>query len=173
MKIDLISIENVIPYSQNSRKHSDEQINRIALSIAEFGFNQPIVVDEKNIILVGHGRLEAAKKLLHKEVPVLKLTNLSDAQKRAYRILDNRIAEESEWDYEALAAEVELLTIDEFDIKKWELDWWDSHQDEDSNEQKVENTTEKLIIITCLNEQQQQELFQEFEERQLSCKLIG
>ena len=85
------SLAELIPYEFNNRIHSVEQVERIARSIAEFGFNQPIVVDEQNTILVGHGRFLAAHKLGLKKVPCIKLTTLTDAQKRAYRILDNKL----------------------------------------------------------------------------------
>ena len=79
-------ISGLIPYEYNNKKHSDTQIDRIANSIKEFGFNQPIVVDENNIILVGHGRLLAARKLGLTKAPVLKRSGLTELQKKAYRV---------------------------------------------------------------------------------------
>lgn len=125
MKIEEISIEKIIPYGLNNRVHSEEQIERIAKSISEFGFNQPIVVDEDNVILVGHGRYEAAKKLKLKEVPVLKVLGLDETKKRAYRILDNKLQNDSTWDFENLESEIEFLKDQDFDIEGWGLDSFD------------------------------------------------
>lgn len=136
MQIQQTEIEKIIPYAQNTRKHSEEQINRIAQSIVEFGFNQPIVIDEKNIILVGHGRLEAAKKLGRRDVPVYQLVGLSEAQKRAYRILDNKIADEAIWDFDAMQSEIELMSADDYDVDGWDLDWFRLDDDEDPEEEK-------------------------------------
>lgn len=107
---------------RNNREHPQEQIDRIANSIAEFGFNQPIVVDENNIILVGHGRLAAAQKLGLEEVPVLQKIGLSEAQKKAYRILDNKLQNDSTWDVDSLKLELEALEEADFDLEAWGLD---------------------------------------------------
>lgn len=121
MKIEQKDPNNLIEYAFNNRVHSDEQIDLIANSIKEFGFNQPIVVDEDNIILVGHGRLRAAKKLNLKQVPVLKLSDLDEVKKRAYRILDNKIQTDSEWDLEGLNIELPWLENEGFDLEAWGL----------------------------------------------------
>lgn len=122
MQIKTINPENLIEYSFNNRIHSDEQIDLIANSIKEFGFNQPIVVDEDNIILVGHGRLKAAKKLGLTEVPYLKVEGLSETQKKAYRILDNKLQNDSTWDFANLNIELPALEADGFDLEAWGLD---------------------------------------------------
>jgi DNA modification methylase len=122
MKVQNISINNILPYEFNNRKHEQNQIDRIAKSISEFGFNQPIVVDEDNIILVGHGRLLAAQKLGLKDVPVLKLTNLNEEQKKAYRILDNKLQNDSTWDFNNLELELGFLEEQGFDLEGWGLD---------------------------------------------------
>jgi len=110
------NIESLIPYERNSRLHSDEQIERIAASIQEFGFTNPILVDGKHGIIAGHGRLAAAKKLGMEKVPVIQLAHLSDAQKQAYIIADNRLAELSEWNRELLAEELAELQSFDFDL---------------------------------------------------------
>jgi ParB-like chromosome segregation protein Spo0J len=117
MKIEQITTEKLIPYARNARKHSDEQVGQIAASIREFGFNNPVLIDGDNGIIAGHGRVLAAQKLGLETVPCVKLGHLSDIQKRAYIIADNRLAETGGgWDTELLALEIEDLRLENFDI---------------------------------------------------------
>lgn len=141
MKIEEISIEKLIPYGLNNRVHGEEQIERIARSISEFGFNQPIVVDEDNVILVGHGRFEAAKKLGLSKVPVLKALNLSEENKKAYRILDNKLQNDSFWNFDNLETEINFLKENDFDIEGWGLDTFDFGE-ESENEIVEDDFTE-------------------------------
>lgn len=113
---------SLIPYELNNRKHPEQQINRIANSISEFGFNQPIIVDEQNIVLVGHGRLAAALKLGLDKVPVLQVLGLTEAKKKAYRILDNKLQNDSEWDFNNLELELAHLEDLGFELEPWGLD---------------------------------------------------
>ena len=110
------AIEKLIPFARNARTHSDAQVAQIAASIAEFGFNNPILVDTKAGIIAGHGRLLAARKLGMTEVPVIVLDHLSEAQKRAYVIADNKLAENAGWDDEMLRIEIEALQEESFDV---------------------------------------------------------
>src|SRR6266705_2499006 len=102
-------LDRLIPYARNPRTHSDTQVAQIAASIAEFGFNNPILVDTGAGIIAGHGRLLAARKLQLKEVPVIVLDHLTDAQKRAFIIADNKLAENAGWDEELLRVELAAL----------------------------------------------------------------
>lgn len=122
METQTASTASLIPYERNNRQHSQQQVDRIANSIAEFGFNQPIVVDENNIVLVGHGRLEAAKKLGLSEVPIVRKAGLTETQKKAYRILDNKLQNDSTWDAESLNLELAALEDADFDLAAWGLD---------------------------------------------------
>tara|TARA_R110000744_G_scaffold246828_1_gene363293 strand:- start:73 stop:672 length:600 start_codon:yes stop_codon:yes gene_type:complete len=106
----------LIPYVNNSRTHSDEQITQVAASIKEFGFTNPILLDGAGGIIAGHGRLQAAKKLGMKEVPTITLLNLSEAQKKAYVIADNQLALNAGWDMDLLKLEIQTLTELDFDI---------------------------------------------------------
>lgn len=112
-KIELLEIEKIFPYINNPRKNKD--IDKIASSILEFGFQQPIVIDKNNVIIVGHSRYEASKKLGLNKVPVLK-ADLSEAQSKAYRIADNKLNELSDWDNELLS--LELKELDNLDYDK-------------------------------------------------------
>jgi len=114
MKIKNVGIETLIPYVNNSRTHSDEQIAQIAASIKEFGWTNPILIDGENGIIAGHGRLLAARKLGYKEVPVIELSELTDTQRKAYIIADNRLALNAGWDNEMLTIELNDLLEDGF-----------------------------------------------------------
>jgi site-specific DNA-methyltransferase (adenine-specific) len=117
MQIEQIKTEKLIPYARNSRLHSSEQVAQISASIREFGFNNPVLIDNDHGIIAGHGRVLAAQKLGLDEVPCLRLSHLTDIQKRAYIIADNRLAETGGgWDTELLALEIEDLRLEDFDI---------------------------------------------------------
>ena len=109
-------VADLIPYARNSRTHSDEQVTKIASSIREFGFLNPVIVDGQNGIIAGHGRVMAAQKLGLIEIPVLQADHLSDAQKRAYIIADNRLALDAGWDAEMLRVEFAELADLGFDL---------------------------------------------------------
>ncbi|MEA2259587.1 MAG: hypothetical protein QOJ51_2412 [Acidobacteriaceae bacterium] len=106
LSIEHPDIESLIPYARNARTHSDKQIAEIAASIREFGWTNPVLIDGENGIIAGHGRVLAARKLALPSVPVIELAGLSEAQKRAYLLADNRLALNAGWDEEMLAAEV-------------------------------------------------------------------
>ena len=115
MKIEQRLISELIPYANNARTHNAEQITQIASSIKEFGFNNPILIDKDNGIIAGHGRLEAAKKLNLTKVPTIRLDHLTDQQRKAFMLADNRIAVNSDWDTELLSLELKDLDAD-FDL---------------------------------------------------------
>lgn len=110
-------LDRLVPYARNARTHSDAQIDKLAASMIEFGFTAPILVDEGSGILAGHGRLEAARKIGLASVPVIELTHLTPAQKRAYIIADNRLAEDAGWNQELLAEEIRALAADGFNVE--------------------------------------------------------
>jgi len=117
MKITQKKVESLIPYINNSRTHSDEQVAQIAASIKEFGWTNPILVDGDNSIIAGHGRLLAARKLGYKEVPTIELSDLTETQKKAYIIADNRLALNAGWDNELLTIELNDLLADGFALE--------------------------------------------------------
>ncbi len=116
IKTETRAIGALIPFARNSRTHSDEQVAQIAASIREFGWTNPILVDGVNGIIAGHGRLMAARKLGMEQVPVIVLDHLTDAQKRALVIADNKLALNAGWDMELLSSEIEGLGEDGFDL---------------------------------------------------------
>jgi len=117
LKITQKKVDSLIPYVKNSRTHSDAQVAQIAASIKEFGWTNPILVDGDNGIIAGHGRLMAARKLGYKEVPTIELADLTETQKRAYIIADNRLALNAGWDNEMLTIELNDLLADGFALE--------------------------------------------------------
>ena len=116
LKIQHWPTDQLIPYARNARTHSDEQVAQIAGSIAEFGFVNPVLVGEDKIIIAGHGRLLAAQRLGHAEVPVIVLGHLNETQRRALILSDNQIAANAGWNDELLSLELSDLASDEFDL---------------------------------------------------------
>lgn len=111
-----VKVADLVPYARNSRTHSDAQVAQIAASIREFGFTNPVLVDGANGVIAGHGRILAARKLGMDTVPVIELAHLSEAQKRAYVIADNKLALNAGWDDEMLRLEISDLTDVGFDV---------------------------------------------------------
>lgn len=116
MQIETLGVDVLIPFAKNSRTHSDAQVAQIAASIREFGFTNPVLIDEANGIIAGHGRVMAARKLKLTEVPCIRLAHLSDAQKRAYVIADNKLALNAGWDEAMLKLELADLKALDFDL---------------------------------------------------------
>lgn len=112
-----VEIDRLIPYARNARTHTEDQIKKIQSSIREFGFINPVLIDDKFNIIAGHGRVEAAKKEGFKELPCLFVEDLSEAQKRAYILADNRLAMDAGWDHEMLSIEIEDLRELGFDLE--------------------------------------------------------
>lgn len=116
LKIQYKPIESLAPYEKNARTHTEEQIKQIVESIKEFGWTNPILIDEKSGIIAGHARLGAAKLLGYIDVPCIDLTGLSDAQRRAYIIADNKLALNAGWDEKLLAMELSELKDLDYDL---------------------------------------------------------
>tara|TARA_R110000737_G_scaffold340221_1_gene362887 strand:+ start:13255 stop:13911 length:657 start_codon:yes stop_codon:yes gene_type:complete len=111
------TVASLIPYARNSRTHSDEQVAQIAASMKEWGFTNPILIDETGMIIAGHGRLLAAQKLGLEQVPTMTATGWTEAQKKAYIIADNKLALNAGWDNELLAVEFGELKELDFDLE--------------------------------------------------------
>ena len=114
---DIIQVEigQLIPYINNAKQHNDDQVTRIAASIREFGFVNPVLIDKDYNIIAGHGRVMAAKKLGMNNVPCVYVEGLTDAQRKAYILADNRLGELAQWDMELVGLELESLGADGFD----------------------------------------------------------
>lgn len=169
-KIELWNIERLKPYSKNAREHSTEQVAQIAASIVEFGFLNPILVDSKDGIVAGHGRLSAAKELALDEVPVVVLDHLTESQKKAYILVDNKLAENASWNEELLQQEIVSLNLQDFDISVlgWDedeireiMDYDGAFGEEEGEEESRGLGGEPIIQYNIIfdNEQQQQVWF--------------
>jgi ParB-like chromosome segregation protein Spo0J len=110
------SLDRLIPYGRNARTHSDSQVAQIAASIVEFGWTNPVLADSKGNVIAGHGRLAAAKSLGLDTVPVVIRDHLTEAQRRAYILADNKLALNAGWDDETLAAELHALNAEGYDL---------------------------------------------------------
>lgn len=132
MNVQQVKIENVKPYDKNPRKNK-AAVDYVANSIKEFGFQQPIVVDKDMVVIAGHTRLKAAKKLKLKEVPVVIADNLTEEQVKAYRLADNKTAEKAEWDFDLLTDELLSLQELDFDMEQFGFDF-DFSEDEEAVE---------------------------------------
>lgn len=146
MQFEYVDINSLIPYEKNTRKHTDYDVEKIAKSIEKYGMNDPVGV-WNNIIVEGHGRIEACKKLGIKEVPIIRLDHLTDKQRREYGILHNKTAELSMWDYARLDEEVAELDFSDFDFDVNFTDTEEINIDdlfvEDNNKEK------KPKMVTC------------------------
>ena len=159
---NMAAVKDLIPYARNTRTHSDEQVNQIVSSIKEFGFTNPVLIDEENMIIAGHGRVLAANKLKLKKIPTVSLTHLTEAQKRAYIIADNRLALNAGWDEDMLRVELQDLDSLDFDINllgfdEREIDSLlssvnDGLTDEDAVPELPEEPTTKLGDLWLLGE---------------------
>ena len=148
MQIIERKLEELIPYENNPRKN-DDAVKAVAESIKEFGFRSPIILDENDTIIAGHTRLKAAKKLGLETVPTIKITDLTPEQVKAYRLADNKAAEQSRWDYELL--EQELRGIEDIDMTAFGFREPDKTDLVDIDEpQPEENTTSKTGDIWML-----------------------
>jgi hypothetical protein len=187
-KIELIEIDKISQYEFNNRIHTEEQIDHIAQSIKEFGFNQPLVLDSDLIILVGHGRFEAAKKLELSKVPAVVLKDLTEAQKRAYRIIDNKLQNDSTWNIDNLTTELDQLESLGFDIEFCGLDDLakvfsesesktreprDGSGDDSSDDSSDDfNSTAYIVEVYCSNQLEQERCFEELSAKGLRCKKL-
>ena len=116
-QIEHLQTDTLVSYARNSRTHSPEQVAQIAASIREFGFTNPVLIDANDTLIAGHGRVMAAQSIGVATVPAIRLAHLTDAQRRAYVIADNKLAENAGWDMATLAREVEDLNADGYDLE--------------------------------------------------------
>lgn len=175
-QIELVSIEDLQPYEKNARTHSEEQIAQIVESMKRFGWTQPILADEKNLIVAGHGRLEAAKLLGLKSVPVIRKADWTEEEKRAYTIADNQLALNAGWDLQMLTDEILDLRECEFDLSLLgfsDVQLADFLGDETAGADETEKVPQSWsVLVECQGEAHQVKLLNEFAERGLKCRAL-
>ena len=174
LKIEYVATDDLIPYIHNSRTHSESQIKQIASSIREFGFTNPILIDDQGTIIAGHGRVMAAKILQLDKVPTITLDALSDAQRKAYVIADNKLALNAEWDTEVLLAEIESLQDLNFDTQLlgFSADELAEMLNIEETPLKEESYAEIFnIIVECDDEMEQEKIFNQLESEGYKCRV--
>lgn len=177
MKVVTKMVADLIPYVRNSRTHSDAQVAQIAASIKEFGWTNPILIDGKNGIIAGHGRLLAARKLGMNDVPVIELSEMTDVQKRAYIIADNKLALNAGWDDELLKLEINELSELNFDLTLVGFDEIELaklfYEPEDKEDELKEQSYNEVfnIIVECKDEAEQEKIFNRLDSEGYKCRV--
>ena len=169
LKIEYLPVEDLVPYQNNARKHTNTDVSAIAKSIEMFGFDDPIGIWKGNVIIEGHGRLMAAKQLGMETVPVIRLDHLTDEERRSYALVHNKTAEMSGWDFEKL--ELELSELPEIDMADFgfELDF---EEKTEKKEPKEATYSESIgVIIDCSDEEEAEEIFNKLQEEGYTCRI--
>ena len=182
-----INIDEIKPYERNARIHSSKQIKQIMEAIKAFGFTNPLLIDDENNLIAGHGRLEAVKQLNIidfkdkpiKELPAIIITGLSEADKKALIIADNKIAENASWDYDLLQAEFQELEAINYDLDLMGFDNLDEIlgadidvEQETKEIKEVEINQKYELLIKCKDEKELEQAYNENIERGYECKVL-
>lgn len=165
------NIKELKPYKKNAKKHPKEQVERIANSIKEFGFTQPVIIDKNNCVVAGHGRILGAKKAGLTQVPTVMLESLTEEQIKAYRLVDNKL-NESDWDFSLLDEELGILS-DDIDMELFGFD--EDMSDEELEKKKIEfEIKEKYEVhIICKDEKQMEQVYNKTKGLGMECKLVS
>jgi ParB-like chromosome segregation protein Spo0J len=176
LEIEYVATDDLIPYFNNSRTHSESQVKQIAASIREFGFTNPILIDEEQTIIAGHGRVMAAEVLSMPTVPCIRLSGLSEAQRKAYVIADNKLALNAGWDIDALSIEINQLADLDFDLDILGFDIQELASildgEKEGTEPKEESYSEIFnIVIECKDEEEQEKIFNRLDTEGYKCRV--
>lgn len=167
MDIKEINLADIKPYAKNQKKHPETQVKNIATSIQKYGFVQPVVLDTNNEVIIGHGRLLAAKQLKMKQIPCVYAENLTDEQIRELRVIDNKL-NESEWDIDLLKTDLIDLSFSDFDID-FGISFDEPAEDE---ERKGIVLNESIsVVIDCGDESEAERIFNELKEGGYACRI--
>ena len=179
------TVDSLVPYARNARVHTDAHIAQLAGSIREFGFNVPVLIDEEGNIIAGHGRVLAARKLGMGEVPTVVASHLSDTQRRAYVIADNKLHDNSAFDYELLQTDIDQLKAEGFDLSLAGFEDFEiaSFTLPESGEGFVDPSLglpppeggykeQYAVIITCKDEGEQKEVYEMLHSQGYTCKVV-
>lgn len=173
-EVQEVTIADLIPYANNAKIHGAGQIEKLKKSIAEFGFITPCLIDRDNNLIAGHGRVAAAKELGMATVPCVYVDGLTEAQRRAYILADNRLGELGEWDMEIVWGELEELKDLDFDI---ELTGFTLNTDEGGASADTDtsfNYKEQYgVIVMCADEAEQEAIYTTLTEQGYECKVVA
>ena len=168
MNIESRLLADIVPYAKNAKKHDNRQINNVAESIKQYGFVQPIVIDRDGVIVIGHCRALAAKKLGMKEVPCVCVDDLTPEQVNALRLVDNK-SNESDWDYDLLADELADLDLSDFDFD------FGVSLDEDDTETKereeIALNESVSVVVECSDDEEAEAIFEKLSEEGYKCHI--
>ena len=168
MNIESRLLADIVPYAKNAKKHDNRQINNVAESIKQYGFVQPIVIDRDGVIVIGHCRALAAKKLGMKEVPCVCVDDLTPEQVNALRIVDNK-SNESDWDFDILPDELAELDLSAFDFD------FGVSLDEDDTEQKereeIALNESVSVVVECSDDEEAEAIFEKLSEEGYKCHI--
>ena len=180
LQVEYVLVDDLKFYERNTRTHSDDQVAQLSKSIKEFGFTNPVLIDEDGVLIAGHGRTTAAKLLGLKEIPAIRLSGLSEAQRKALRIADNKLALEAGWDEELLVIELQELEDIGFDVSLTgfnfeELEALISGEDDQDSQLAEDSEPEKqkefLVRVVCKNKSHQQKVYDELQGLGFECKV--
>lgn len=173
MQITYRNIRELKPYKKNAKKHPKEQIERIANSIKEFGFTQPVIIDKNNCVVAGHGRILGAKKAGLKQVPTVMLEDLTEEQIKAYRLADNKL-NESDWDWNLADEELTELLESDVDMSLFGFDDIMSDEEQEKKKKVEFEIKEKYEVhIICKDEKQMEEVYNKTKGLGIECKLVS
>ena len=177
LNIEYLLATDLLPYENNSRTHSQQQVDQIKRSMTEFGFTNPILIDEHNGIIAGHGRLQAAQELDIKLVPTITLKGLTEAQRKAYVIADNQLALNAGWDFDALNVEINNLDLLNFDLNilgfnDQELANIIDGLEKIAPELKEESYSQIFnLVVSCSDETEQEKIYNELTAKGYKCQV--
>ena len=170
LKIEYLPIKALKPYEKNTRKHKDLDVDNIAKSIEKYGFNDPVgIATEENLIICGHGRVLACKKMGIKEVPCIRLDHLSEQERREYAIAHNATAELSEWDLDILPDE-----LAELDLSAFDFDFGVSLDEDDTEEKEREEIAlneSVSVVVECSDDEEAEAIFEKLSEEGYKCHI--
>lgn len=161
-----LKLSEIHPYERNPRKITEKAVDDCAESIRQCGYKAKIIVDENNVIIAGHTRLQALQKLGWKEVEVQRETDMTEEQKKKYRLLDNKTSENGQWDFELLEWELEDLDFDGYDFD------FDMPNLEEESEQKEAKYNESVsVVIECEDDEEAERVFNQLQEEGFKCRI--
>lgn len=175
MKIVKIKIDELTPYQNNAKIHTEKQIEQIIRSIEQFGMNDPIAIwGDNNIIVEGHGRLEALKRLGYDEAECIRLDHLTDEERRAYTLAHNKLTMNTDFDFSIL--EEELRNIDTINMQDFDFTMKDYGYEEKEEKEKKDLSNDNLetyeVIIECNDEMEQEEVYEKLTNEGYTCRVL-